>query len=115
MRAAASKRGITITSRSRPLNPDDIEEFDLLICMVRIRSEEVRGACVEEIQRDSTLTYYRDAHALSQTKDGSNKSAVMEAADHWGLTQQAASKIKLMCDYCTRHTDKKGGVLAADL
>lgn len=43
-----------------------------------------------------------------QPKDGSNKSAVMEAADHWGLTQQAASKIKLMCDYCTRHTDKKG-------
>lgn len=42
MRAAASKRGITITSRSRPLNPDDIEEFDLLICMVRIRSKEGR-------------------------------------------------------------------------
>lgn len=35
MRAAASNRGITITSRSRPLTPNDIDEFDLLICMVR--------------------------------------------------------------------------------
>jgi protein-tyrosine phosphatase len=35
MRAAASARGIDIISRSRPLKPSDIEEFDLLICMVR--------------------------------------------------------------------------------
>jgi len=36
MRAAASKRGIDITSRSRPLNAEDIDEFDLLVCMVRL-------------------------------------------------------------------------------
>lgn len=33
MRAAASKRGIDITSRSRPLKAEDIESFDFLICM----------------------------------------------------------------------------------
>lgn len=37
MRAAAADRGITITSRSRPLTPGDIDEFDLLICMVRFK------------------------------------------------------------------------------
>jgi len=30
----------------------------------------------------------------------------MEAADHWGKTQQAAGKIKLMTDYCRKHNAK---------
>ena len=33
MRASASKRGIEITSRSRPLTPDDLQSFDLIIAM----------------------------------------------------------------------------------
>jgi hypothetical protein len=33
--------------------------------------------------------------------DGANKSAVMEAADYWGKTAVAASKIRLMTEYCT--------------
>lgn len=66
MRAAASKRGIDITSLSRALTPEDVDKFDLLVCM-----------------------------------DGANKSAVMEAADHWGKTAVAASKIRLMTEYCT--------------
>ena len=66
MRAAASKRGIDITSLSRALTPEDVDKFDLLVCM-----------------------------------DGANKSAVMEAADYWGKTAVAASKIRLMTEYCT--------------
>lgn len=66
MRAAASKRGIDITSLSRALTAEDVDQFDLLVCM-----------------------------------DGANKSAVMEAADHWGKTSVAASKIRLMTEYCT--------------
>jgi protein-tyrosine phosphatase len=41
------------------------------------------------------------------TKDGSNKSAVMEAADHWGKTQAAAGKIRLMTEYCRKHDNVK--------
>lgn len=66
MRAAASKRGIDITSLSRALTAEDVDKFDLLVCM-----------------------------------DGANKSAVMEAADYWGKTSVAASKIRLMTEYCT--------------
>mmetsp|Transcript_2517 Transcript_2517/g.5104 ORF Transcript_2517/g.5104 Transcript_2517/m.5104 type:complete len:238 (+) Transcript_2517:68-781(+) len=33
MRQAASARGIRLTSRSRPLKPDDLEEFDMIVCM----------------------------------------------------------------------------------
>jgi hypothetical protein len=35
MRRAASQRGITITSTSRPLKPQDIHDHELLVCMVR--------------------------------------------------------------------------------
>ena len=33
MRQAASARGIKLTSRSRPLVPNDLTEFDLIVCM----------------------------------------------------------------------------------
>ena len=33
MRSAASKRGIAVTSRSRPLTPRDLEEFDVIVAM----------------------------------------------------------------------------------
>lgn len=33
MRSAASKRGIAVTSRSRPLAPRDLEEFDVVVAM----------------------------------------------------------------------------------
>jgi protein-tyrosine phosphatase len=33
MRSAASKRGIAVTSRSRPLTPRDFEEFDVIVAM----------------------------------------------------------------------------------
>ena len=33
MRSAASKRGIAVTSRSRPLSPRDLEEFDVVVAM----------------------------------------------------------------------------------
>lgn len=33
MRSAASKRGIAVTSRSRPLTPRDFEQFDVVVAM----------------------------------------------------------------------------------
>ncbi len=72
MTRAAAKRGINLTSRSRPLVPSDIDDFDLLVVM-----------------------------------DGANKSAVMEAADYWGKTQEAAQKLRLMTEYCTVHKGAK--------
>lgn len=33
MRAAAKKRGIEITSNSRPIRPSDFSEFDLILAM----------------------------------------------------------------------------------
>lgn len=39
MGCAARKRGIEITHASQPLKPKDIEEFDLLVCMVKDEEE----------------------------------------------------------------------------
>ena len=33
MRSAASRRGIAVTSRSRPLTPSDLEQFDVVVAM----------------------------------------------------------------------------------
>ena len=33
MRSAASRRGIAVTSRSRPLTPRDLEQFDVVVAM----------------------------------------------------------------------------------
>ncbi|CAM9959051.1 unnamed protein product [Phaeothamnion confervicola] len=67
MTAAAAKRGVTLTSISRPLTPQDLDEFDLIVGM-----------------------------------DGANKAAIAEAAAHWGKSEQAAAKTRLMTAYCTK-------------
>ena len=44
MTAAASKRGVKLTSRSRPLRPDDLTEFGTICCMDDANVQAVRVA-----------------------------------------------------------------------
>ncbi|KAF5177314.1 Low molecular weight protein-tyrosine-phosphatase [Thalictrum thalictroides] len=44
MRAASKKRGIEITSISRPIRPSDFRDFDLILAMDRQNKEDILGA-----------------------------------------------------------------------
>ncbi|KAJ0083310.1 hypothetical protein Patl1_30469 [Pistacia atlantica] len=44
MRAAAKRRGIEITSISRPIKPSDFKDFDLILAMDKQNSEDILGA-----------------------------------------------------------------------
>ncbi|PKI78743.1 hypothetical protein CRG98_000810 [Punica granatum] len=44
MRAAAKKRGIEITSISRPIQPSDFRNFDLILAMDKQNREDILGA-----------------------------------------------------------------------
>ncbi|KAK4396753.1 putative low molecular weight protein-tyrosine-phosphatase [Sesamum angolense] len=44
MRAASKKRGIEITSISRPIRPSDFRDFDLILAMDRQNREDILGA-----------------------------------------------------------------------
>lgn len=44
MRAAAKRRGIQITSLSRPIRPSDFRDFDLILAMDKQNKEDILGA-----------------------------------------------------------------------
>ncbi|MCO5573625.1 hypothetical protein L7F22_027397 [Adiantum nelumboides] len=44
MKAAASKRGVKLTSISRPIRPSDFEEFDIILAMDRKNKEDILKA-----------------------------------------------------------------------
>lgn len=44
MRAASKRRGIEITSISRPIRPSDFKEFDLILAMDRQNKEDILAA-----------------------------------------------------------------------
>ena len=44
MRSAASKRGIAVTSRSRPLTPQDFHQFDVVVAMDSANREAIARA-----------------------------------------------------------------------
>ena len=44
MTAAAAKRGVKLTSRSRPLRPDDLTEYQTICCMDESNVRAVRTA-----------------------------------------------------------------------
>ncbi|PIA39232.1 hypothetical protein AQUCO_02700427v1 [Aquilegia coerulea] len=44
MRAASKRRGIEITSISRPIRPSDFKDFDLILAMDRQNKEDILGA-----------------------------------------------------------------------
>ncbi|KAG5515733.1 hypothetical protein RHGRI_036691 [Rhododendron griersonianum] len=44
MRAAAKRRGIQITSMSRPIQPTDFRDFDLILAMDKQNKEDILGA-----------------------------------------------------------------------
>nr|XP_043609834.1 putative low molecular weight protein-tyrosine-phosphatase slr0328 [Erigeron canadensis] len=63
MRAASKRRGIEITSISRPIRPSDFKEFDLILAMDRQNKEDILAA----LERWSfTETLPADAHKKVQ-------------------------------------------------
>ncbi|VVB04900.1 unnamed protein product [Arabis nemorensis] len=75
MRSAAKRRGVEITSLSRPIKASDFTEFDLILAM-----------------------------------DDQNKEDILKAFNVWkgrgNLPPDADKKVKLMCSYCKKHSDK---------
>ncbi|KAK4780155.1 hypothetical protein SAY87_016261 [Trapa incisa] len=63
MRAAAKRRGIQITSISRPIQPSDFQNFDLILAMDKQNREDILGA-LERWKFRETLP--RDAHKKVQ-------------------------------------------------
>ncbi|KAJ8568458.1 hypothetical protein K7X08_027991 [Anisodus acutangulus] len=52
MRAAAKKRGIAITSISRPIRPSDFKDFDLILAMDEQNKADILGALERWIHRE---------------------------------------------------------------
>ncbi|KAG6417294.1 hypothetical protein SASPL_119448 [Salvia splendens] len=75
MRASSKKRGIEITSISRPIKPSDFRDFDLILAMDNQNREDILGA-FERWRHRETL-----------------------------LPADAADKVRLMCSYCKRHDE----------
>ncbi|XP_052186212.1 uncharacterized protein LOC127797392 isoform X2 [Diospyros lotus] len=63
MRACAKRRGIQITSISRPIKPDDFRDFDLILAMDKQNREDILGA-LERWKFRETLP--ADAHKKVQ-------------------------------------------------
>ncbi|KAI3850924.1 hypothetical protein MKW92_019813 [Papaver armeniacum] len=76
MRSASKRRGIEVTSRSRPIRPSDFRDFDLILAM-----------------------------------DMQNKDDILGALERWKfketLPDDAHKKVKLMCSYCKKHSEKE--------
>ncbi|WOL15668.1 hypothetical protein Cni_G24449 [Canna indica] len=74
MRAAGKRRGLEVTSISRPIRPSDFREFDLILAM-----------------------------------DMQNREDILSAYERWrskeSLPEDAPKKVKLMCSYCTKHSE----------
>ncbi|KMZ72404.1 putative Low molecular weight protein-tyrosine-phosphatase [Zostera marina] len=75
MRAAAKKRGIEITSNSRPIRPSDFSEFDLILAMDKQNKEDILSAYQSWSFKDTTFP------------------------------KNAQKKVKLMCSYCKKHSE----------
>ncbi len=69
MIAAAQQRGIAMQGRARQFEPEDFEEFDLILAMDRDNYEAI-------VYQDRAKRY--------------------------------GQKVRLMCDFCTRHTLREG-------
>ncbi|CAN7022241.1 hypothetical protein BRARA_F02003 [Brassica rapa] len=76
MRSAAKRRGVEITSLSRPIKASDFREFDLILAM-------------DEQNKEDILKAYNVWKARGNFPP--------DAAD---------KKVKLMCSYCKKHNDK---------
>lgn len=59
MRAASKRRGVEITSISRPIRPSDFRDFDLILAMDRQNKDDILGA-LERWKFKETLP--ADAH-----------------------------------------------------
>ncbi|CAK9153834.1 unnamed protein product [Ilex paraguariensis] len=59
MRAASKKRGVEITSISRPIKPSDFRDFDLILAMDKQNREDILGAFERWSHRE---TLPADAH-----------------------------------------------------
>lgn len=53
MRAAASRRGIEITSMSRPIRPSDFRDFDLILAMDKSNRADILEALEKWKQREN--------------------------------------------------------------
>ncbi|KAK9149552.1 hypothetical protein Scep_008309 [Stephania cephalantha] len=84
MRAAAKRRGIEITSISRPIRASDFRDFDLILAMDKQNRGVVCmfGWCVEDILGAFERWRFKEA-----------------------LPADAHKKVKLMCSYCKKHEE----------
>ncbi|KAH9606441.1 hypothetical protein KSS87_002839 [Heliosperma pusillum] len=80
MRATAKRRGIEITSISRPIRPSDFTEFDLILAMDNSNKADILEA-YENWKKSGNLP-----------PDADKKVEIL---------------VKLMCSYCKRHEEKE--------
>ncbi|KAM7522491.1 hypothetical protein LguiA_012393 [Lonicera macranthoides] len=87
MRAASKRRGIQITSLSRPIKPSDFVEFDLILAMDR--------------QNKGVLMHWPNQNYGSED--------ILAALERWSfketLPADAYKKVRLMCSYCKKHEE----------
>lgn len=77
MRSAASRRGIAVTSRSRPLTPRDLEQFDVVVAM-----DSANRAAISRAKE----------HWISQGK-------LIVPSEGGGKEQQLRARVVMMTDY----------------
>jgi protein-tyrosine phosphatase len=86
MSKVAAKRGVTLTSRSRPLTPADLEKFDYLVAMDEKNARDIITA----------VDYWRGREFFEkQTKAGIPSASVMR------------TKVLRITDYCQMEKHKK--------
>ncbi|XP_010503111.1 PREDICTED: uncharacterized protein LOC104780309 isoform X1 [Camelina sativa] len=103
MRTAAKRRGIEITSLSRPIKASDFREFDLILAMDEQNKEDIlqaynvwkaRGNFPPDADKKVPVVFFvflLEFGTLSR-----------RLSEHMSLIFQ----VKLMCSYCKKHNDK---------
>ncbi|XP_052186211.1 uncharacterized protein LOC127797392 isoform X1 [Diospyros lotus] len=98
MRACAKRRGIQITSISRPIKPDDFRDFDLILAMDKQNREDILGA-LERWKFRETLP--ADAHKKVCRR------VLVQSRYHFDvhLMHVFVMQVQLMCSYCKKHNE----------
>ncbi|KAL9296847.1 hypothetical protein ACSQ67_022743 [Phaseolus vulgaris] len=102
MRAASKRRGIQITSISRPIKPSDFTDFDLILAMDKQNREDILEAFNRWKGKHSLPD---DAHKKVGARSCSSLGLLFGIL--FGLTRIVMMQVKLMCSYCKKHDESE--------
>ncbi|MQM16816.1 hypothetical protein Taro_049780 [Colocasia esculenta] len=96
MRGASKRRGIEITSISRPLRPSDFRDFDLILAMDLQNKDDILSA----------YERWRFKEPLPEDAPKKVKKFIhVKLKCHPQLRDKHGSEVKLMCSYCKKYEE----------